>query len=164
MRIFSLMVLGCLCISLKSVGQLAIGDMAPEIKLPDTLGKWKPLSEVKSTLVLVDFWAAWCYPCVKSMPDVVKLYEKYHAKGLEVYAVSLDKSYYSWIDMCRQLKLPFILVNDAYGFGGTSCRDYKVSSIPNKMLIKDGKIIGANMSLYDLEKIIQKELEVLPSH
>jgi peroxiredoxin len=139
--------------------QLAIGDTAPEIKLPDSLGKWKPLSEVKSKLILLDFWAAWCYPCVQSMPDVVKLYDKYRSKGLEIYAVSLDKGYYNWVEMCRKLKLPFILVNEAYGFNGNSCKDYKISSIPNKMLIKDGKIIGANLSLYDLEKIIQKELE-----
>lgn len=145
--------------SVNARAQLAVGDTAPEIKLPDSLGKWKPLSEVKSKLILLDFWAAWCYPCVQSMPDVVKLYDKYNSKGLEIYAVSLDKGYYNWVEMCRKLKLPFILVNEAYSFNGNSCKDYKISSIPNKMLIKDGKIIGANMSLYDLEKIIQKELE-----
>lgn len=142
-----------------SHAQLAIGSDAPDIKLPDSLGKWKPLSEVKAKVILLDFWAAWCYPCVKSMPDVVKLYEKYHDKGLEIYAVSLDKGYYNWIEYCRKLKLPFILVNDAYSFNGNACKDYKIDSIPNKLLLKDGKVIGANMSLYDLEKMIQKELE-----
>lgn len=142
-----------------SFAQLAIGELAPEIKLPDSLGKWKPLSEVKSKLILLDFWAAWCYPCVQSMPDLVRVYNAYHQKGLEVYAVSIDKGYYNWVEMCRKLKLPFVLVNDAYGFNGNACRDYKISSIPNKMLIKDGKIIGANMSLYDMERLIQKELE-----
>ncbi len=156
--IFYVLFLTLFC-GVNAQAQLAIGDTAPEIKLPDSLGKWKPLSEVKSKLILLDFWAAWCYPCVQSMPDVVKLYDKYHSKGLEIYAVSLDKGYYNWVEMCRKLKLPFILVNEAYGFNGNSCKDYKISSIPNKMLIKDGKIIGANLSLYDLEKIIQKELE-----
>ena len=159
MRKISCLLAFCFFLSTDSFAQLAIGDLAPEIKLPDTSGKWKPLSEVKAKVILVDFWAAWCYPCVHYMPDVIKLYDKYHDKGLEVYAVSLDKGYYSWIDMCRQLKLPFVLVNDAYSFDGKACKDYKVSSIPNKMLVKDGKIIGANMSTYDLEKIIQKELE-----
>jgi peroxiredoxin len=141
-----------------SYAQLSIGTEAPEIKLPDSLGKWKPLSEVKGKVILLDFWAAWCYPCVKSMPDLVKLYNKYHAKGLEVYAVSIDKGYYNWVEACRKLELPFILVNDAYGFNGNACKEYKIESIPNKLLLKEGKIIGANMSLYDLEKLIQKEL------
>lgn len=138
--------------------QLPIGSDAPEIKLPDTAGKWKPLSEVKGKLILVDFWAVWCYPCVKSMPDVVKLYEKYHSKGLEIYAVSLDKGYYNWLEYCRREKLPFVLVNDAYSFNGKSCKDYRVDSIPNKILLKEGKVIAVDMSLYDLEKVIQKEL------
>ena len=149
----------CLVCSLSSIAQLSIGELAPEIKLPDSLGKWKPLSEVKSKLILLDFWAAWCYPCVQSMPDLIRVYNSYHQKGLEVYAVSLDKGYYNWVDMCRKLQLPFVLVNDAYGFNGNACRDYKISSIPNKMLLKDGKIIAANMTLYDLERLIQKELE-----
>ncbi|MCC7030602.1 MAG: TlpA family protein disulfide reductase [Chitinophagaceae bacterium] len=159
MRKIALILLCFLLYSAQSQAQLSIGDEAPEIKLPDSLGKWKPLSEVKSKIILIDFWAAWCYPCVKSMPDVVKLYEKYKDLGLQVYAVSLDKDYYSWVEMCKKLKLPFILVNDAYGLNGNASKDYKVTSIPNKMLIKEGKIIGAEMSLYDLEKIIQKELQ-----
>lgn len=145
--------------SCKVFAQLAIGDVAPEIKLPDSLGKWRPLSEVKSKLILVDFWAAWCYPCVKSMPDLVQLHNKYHSKGLEIYAVSIDKDYYNWVETCRKLKLPFVLVNDAYGFTGQTTKDYKVTSIPSKLLLKDGNVIGSNMSLYDLEKMIEKELE-----
>ncbi|MBL7766424.1 MAG: TlpA family protein disulfide reductase [Chitinophagaceae bacterium] len=151
--------LGC---SLSAHSQLAIGDTAPDIRLPDSLGKWTLLSEVKSKLILLDFWAAWCYPCVKSMPDVLKLYQNYHNQGLEIYAVSLDKGYYNWVAECRKQKLPFILVNEAYGFNGKSCKDYKIESIPNKLLIKDGKIIGANMSLYDMEKLIRKELGLAP--
>lgn len=143
--------------------QLGIGAAAPEIRLPDSLGKWKPLSEVHGKLVLIDFWAAWCYPCVKYMPEVVALYNKYHEAGLDVYAVSLDKNYYNWVNMCRQLNMPFVLVNDPYGFQGKACIDYGVQSIPHKILVKEGKIIGAEMSLYDLEKIIRKELGFMES-
>ena len=138
--------------------QIAIGEIAPEIKLPDSLGKWKPMSEIKSKLILLDFWAAWCYPCILSMPDLKKVNEKWHDKGLIVYTVSLDKNYYEWVSKCRKFELPFVLVNDPYGFEGKACKDYKITSIPNKILIKDGKVIGANMSLYDLDKLIEKEL------
>lgn len=145
------------CVSAQA--QLKIGDEAPDIKLPDSLGKWKPLSEVKAKIVMVDFWAAWCYPCVRSLPELKSLYTKYHEQGLEIYAVSLDKDYYNWVNACRKHELPFVLVNEAYSFNGKSCKDYKVDSIPSKFLVKDGKIIGAEMSLYDLEKVIQHELE-----
>ena len=138
--------------------QISIGEVAPDIKLPDSLGKWKPMSEIKSKLILLDFWAAWCYPCILSMPDLKKVNEKWHNKGLTVYTVSLDKNYYEWVNKCRKFELPFILVNDPYGFEGKACKDYKITSIPNKILIKDGKVVGANMSLYDLDKLIEKEL------
>lgn len=139
--------------------QLNIGDVAPEIKLPDTAGKWKPLSEVKAKVILLDFWAVWCYPCVKSMPDLKMLYTKCHDQGLEIYAVSLDKGYYNWVDYLRKEDLPFVHVNDAYSMNGKACKDYFVDSIPTKILIKDGKIIAKNMSLFDLDKVIQNELK-----
>jgi thiol-disulfide isomerase/thioredoxin len=138
--------------------QLKIGDNAPEIKLPDSLGKWQLLSEVKSKLILIDFWAVWCYPCLRSMPDLVNLYNKYKSNGLQIYAISLDRDYYHWVNKCREKNLSFILVNDPYGFNGKACTDYKVTSIPHKILIKNGKVIGTEMSLYDLEKLIEKEL------
>lgn len=139
--------------------QLKIGDIAPEIKLPDTSGKWKPLSDVKAKIILLDFWAVWCYPCVKSMPDIKRLYDTYHDKGLEVYAVSLDKGYYNWVNYIKKEQLAFVHVNDAYSMNGKACKDYFVESIPCKMLIKDGKIIAKEMSLFDLEKVIQEELK-----
>lgn len=140
--------------------QLAIGDIAPDIKLPDTAGKWKPLSSVQSPLILLDFWAAWCYPCILGLPDLKRLHQQYANKGLAIYAVSLDKGYYHWLNACRKHELPFVLVNDPYGFEGNACKNYRITSIPNKMLIKDGKIIAADMSLYGLEQVIRKELNI----
>lgn len=145
-------------LSTAAPAQLPVGTTAPEIKLPDSLGKWRPLSSVKSALILLDFWAAWCDPCIRSMPDLKRLYSQYHEQGLEVYAVSLDKDYRNWVATCRRLELPFILVNDAFGMNGNSCHEYHIQSIPNKMLIKDGIIIAAEMSLHDLEKRIADEL------
>lgn len=160
MRHLIILLLLCVSISLKTSAQLSIGDIAPDIKLPDTSGKWLPLSTIQSKLILVDFWAVWCYPCVKSMPELIELHNKYHHKGLTIYAVSLDKGYYNWVDYCRKEKLPFILVNDAYSFNGKSCADYKVSAIPHKILLKDGKVIGSNMSTLQLENLIKKELDI----
>jgi len=156
-KIFLLLLL-CTSFSLTSSAQLNIGDSVIDIRLPDSLGKWKPLSDVKAKIILLDFWAAWCYPCVHHMPEVVQLYEKYHEKGLEIYAVSLDKDYHNWVNKCRELKMPFVLVNDVYGFNGKACTDYKITSIPNKLVLKDGKIIGTNMSLYAIDQMIEKEL------
>jgi thiol-disulfide isomerase/thioredoxin len=136
-----------------------IGDTAPEIKLPDSLGKWRPLSEVKAKIVLLDFWAAWCGPCIQAMPQMKQIYQRYKEKGLVVYAVSLDKDYRNWVATCRRLELPFVLVNEAYGMQGQSAKNYGVTAIPKTFLIQDGKLIAKDKSLSELESLIDKLLE-----
>ena len=48
------------------------------------------LAALKGKVVLVDFWATWCPPCVAEVPNVVKIYEKLHDKGFEIIGISLD--------------------------------------------------------------------------
>jgi len=71
---------------------VSIGNVAPNFsgKTPD--GKTLALNDVKSKLTLIDFWASWCGPCRRENPNVVKMYNKYHKKGLEIIGVSLDKN------------------------------------------------------------------------
>jgi len=75
-----------------SAARLAAGTLAPEIALPSPDGDTIPLSSLRGSYVLLDFWASWCPPCRLENPNLVKVYEKYHDKGFEIYQVSLDRS------------------------------------------------------------------------
>jgi len=55
------------------------------------------LDQYRGQVVYVDFWASWCSPCRRESPNMVRLYNKYHDKGFEIYSVSLDKEKSSWI-------------------------------------------------------------------
>lgn len=137
--------------------QLKIGDIAPEIRLPDSLGKWTTLSSVKADIILVDFWAAWCRPCSIVSRELKKIKEKYPKKSFEIFAVSLDMDYYKWVNKVRKMDLPFLHVNDAYGLKSPRCKDYGVVSIPEKFLIKNNKIIAIDPTFEEIENELKKQ-------
>jgi len=70
---------------------LVPGVIFPDFSAKDTAGQPLSLAQYKGKIVLVDFWATWCPPCRDEIPNVVKVYQKYHAQDFEVIGISLDK-------------------------------------------------------------------------
>jgi len=142
--------------SVISFAQPSVGDRAKEITLPDTKGKEISLSSLKGKVVLIDFWASWCGPCRRSVPDLKKTYEKYQSKGFEIYGVSLDADKFAWKVAIKEDHVNWIHVNDAKGFVAGL---WNVEYIPNTYLLdQDGKILAVNPSHAELEVLLQKLL------
>ena len=70
--------------------EVGAGSMAPEFSLPDLSGQMISLEEHRGSVVILDFWATWCPPCRKSIPELVKLQKKYAEAGLVILGVSMD--------------------------------------------------------------------------
>src|SRR5262245_35853015 len=64
---------------------------APDIQLRTARGTTTRVNDFKGKVVLVDFWASWCRPCVRSFPAIDGLYRKFRGRGLEVLAVNMDR-------------------------------------------------------------------------
>ncbi len=100
-----------LLITLASVVLFVCGSTAQQkrsLTETDAEGLKKAVAGLKGKVVFVNFWATWCAPCVAEFPDIVKLYQKYHAKGLEVIAVSFDMEAPTAIPFLDRQKADFI--------------------------------------------------------
>lgn len=141
-------------------GMLLPGMEAPEIAMKDADGNVRKLSDLRGSVVLVDFWASWCGPCRRENPNVVKIYKRYHDQGLEIYSVSLDKGRDAWLKAIRDDGLLWPNhVSDLNGWTSSGGKAYGIASIPATVLIdREGKIIARNLRGEELERAIAKAL------
>lgn len=131
---------------------LAIGAEAPDIALPNPDGEIVSLSSLKGKYVLIDFWAAWCGPCRRENPNVVRVYNEYGGERFEILGVSLDKTRNAWLKAIEQDGLPWLHISDLKFWNSAAAKTYQISAIPATYLIDpEGKIIAKNLRGASLE-------------
>lgn len=132
--------------SVENMFVTAVGASAPELTFPKPDGQPFSLSSLKGKYVIIDFWASWCKPCRAESPNMVKLYNKFHSKGLEILGVSLDENKEQWIEAIKKDNLNWNQVSDLSGWQSAAAKIYAVTSIPQTYLLdKEGKIIAKGL-------------------
>jgi peroxiredoxin len=142
-----------------SAGTVGVGDLLPDISLPDPDGDTIRLSSKRGRIVLVDFWAAWCPPCREENPNLVKLYDMYHYRGFDIYQVSLDQRKEDWTGAIRNDRLGrWAHVSDLKYRDSEVIKRFGLSEIPANFLIdREGRVIAVNLR----GPILRKKLEEL---
>ncbi len=125
-----------------------IGQKFLDLEEPDVDGKLHKLSEYvgQGQWVLIDFWASWCGPCRREMPNVVKAYGKYHEKGLEIVGLSFDSDKDAWVKAISEWEMPWKHLSDLQGWDTIASDTYGVKSIPASLLVDpEGTVVARDL-------------------
>lgn len=141
-----------------AVGEtLKKGDTPPAINAKDIKGGAASLAQHKGKVLLVDFWASWCGPCVRSMPYLKSLYQKYHGQGFDILGISGDAKLSDLTKFIKDESIPWQQVFDNEG---KAAEPYNVQYLPFSVLIgRDGKVIAVNQDKLLLDAAIRKALK-----
>ena len=123
-----------------------------EVALSDYAGKGK--------IVLVDFWASWCAPCIRTLPGLVSTYQKYKNKGFEIVGISLDNDQQAWANGTAKHNITWPQLSNLEGWTDPAAQAYGINSIPATLLLDgEGIIIGKNLNEAALEKKLSELLK-----
>jgi peroxiredoxin len=167
-------IMGCVlgCAAVPAVASAAnckavIGGQAPQLQGAGLDGQAVSLDSMRGKWVYIDFWASWCKPCMKELPNVVELHESLgQRKDFAVVSIALDDPS-TLVDLQRaatHYRVNYPVMCDSAGWSSPQVQEWCVDSIPATYLIDpEGKIVERNISPGDVEGRISRLKPSVPS-
>ena len=141
---------------------MTIGKIVPNFSAPNPQGELIELNKIKGKVTIIDFWASWCKPCRVENPNLVKLYNEYHPKGLEIISVSLDREAQKdfWIKAIEKDQLNWYNISNLKFWQEPIAKLYGVNSIPATFIIdENGILIAKKLRGAQLDQKIKELLD-----
>ena len=138
---------------------LVPGQVSPNFSLPTLEGVGVEFHDfvAEKDIVLIDFWASWCGPCIAAFPHLKELYSSYGDNGFEIVAVNLDRTHEIWAEASDEHDLPWMDLGDISEKGeGTVAKAYGVKFLPKSFLVDTyGCINHRELSSDELERVLK---------
>lgn len=140
--------------------EFKVGCEAPAFAISGMDGQEIELKNYAGKYVLLDFWASWCGPCRREMPNVVKLYKECKNKNFEIIGISLDKKESDWKKAVKDLGMTWPQACDFLVWQGPVARKYNLSAVPYTVLINpEGKVVALDLRGQELIDTIKSMLK-----
>lgn len=147
--------------NLNEIEHLAIGDIAQDFSASTLQGNAFALSELRGKVVLLEFWATWCGPCIPEIPHLQALYSEHASAGLEIVGISFDGNEDPLREFLDTEPMPWIHILDTEGMQGKLAEQFNVSGIPRSLLLdRDGRIVAKNLRGEKLEAAVRDLMAV----
>ena len=127
----------------------------PEFSLPDVSGKQRNISEWQGKILVINFWATWCPPCLKEIPEFIALQEQYQAKGLQFIGIAIDDKE-PVEEYLASIKINYpILIAGVNGISLSQQLGNRVDAVPFTVVVnQQGQIINQHPGEFSREQII----------
>jgi thiol-disulfide isomerase/thioredoxin len=127
-----------------------------ELRFAAVDGREFDLADYRGKVVLVDFWATWCGPCVAGMPEIIELYNTRHEQGFEIVGISFDSDKEALEKYVSENDIPWVQFFDGKGWDNEYGRQYGINAIPTMWLVgRNGKVVDFSARMNVAEKVKQ---------
>ena len=141
---------------LQNVAPLAIGEHIPSFTLPNLNGKEVSLDHLNGNVILINFWASWCSPCIGNIPYLDEISKQTQGKSFKILNISLDENPDNWKKIVSRFNIPGLHVRTE-GFESLLPKYFQVGSLPAYVLLnKNGQILDRMGGISNTASIIRK--------